>query len=78
MKKRLDYELKVRVSKDAVRQLDAICDTRHDGITRSDIVREAVAQYLAAPIHRASEALQKSGREKLDRADKTEKENEKK
>jgi metal-responsive CopG/Arc/MetJ family transcriptional regulator len=75
MKKPLDYELKVRMPASDVKDLDAIADSRTAGITRSDVIREAVAQYLSAPAQQASEALKKSGRKKLDRADKAESKN---
>jgi metal-responsive CopG/Arc/MetJ family transcriptional regulator len=75
IKAALSVELKVRISEEQVLELNERTAARLGGITRSDIVREALAEYLAKPAQRAGEALQKSGQEKLDRADKAEQEN---
>jgi predicted DNA-binding protein len=75
IKPALSVELKIRLSEEDIIHLNEITAARSTGITRSDIVREAIAEYLAKPAQRAGDALQKSGQEKLERADQAEQEN---
>ena len=49
----LDIELKVRISEAMSRQIDAVVAGRHEGVNRSDIVREALAMHLADQLHQS-------------------------
>lgn len=52
----LDKELKIRISPDMCRQIDAIVARRPEGTNRSDIVREALALHLADQLDQAGKA----------------------
>jgi Arc/MetJ-type ribon-helix-helix transcriptional regulator len=52
----LDKELKIRISPDMCRQIDAVVVRRPEGTNRSDIVREALALHLADQLDQAGKA----------------------
>jgi Arc/MetJ-type ribon-helix-helix transcriptional regulator len=52
----LDKELKIRISPDMCRQIDAVVARRHEGTNRSDIVREALALHLADQLDQSGKA----------------------
>lgn len=46
-KEKLDHEAKASVTKTTSDALDAIAEARGDGVNRSDVIREAIRDYIA-------------------------------
>lgn len=63
----LDKEIKIRISPDMCRQIDAVVSRRPEGVNRSHIVREALTLHLADELtaelnHQGQSDLKKAAR----------------
>jgi metal-responsive CopG/Arc/MetJ family transcriptional regulator len=56
MSSNLEFELKVRITPEMSKEIDAVVATRPAGVNRSHIVREALTSYLGDQLHQIGKA----------------------